>query len=118
VSVPTRIPGQIFNSFLAETTLRWRRNWFWGRAENADKDSTILFEEAPFVLLVDEVRLARVQAFTGGYERELPSWPRYLRTGIGSQLTFYRTPANLAPIYGDRPIGLQLFLKFRLGSGR
>jgi hypothetical protein len=33
VSVPTRIPGQIYNSFLAETTLRFRgRNWVWGRA--------------------------------------------------------------------------------------
>lgn len=115
VSVPTRIPGQIYNSFLAESTLRWRRNWFWGRAENADKASTILFEEAPFVLLVDEVRMARVQAFTGGYERELPS-PRYLRTGIGSQLTIYRTPASLSPIYGARPLGLQLFLKLRLGA--
>src|SRR6185503_13571242 len=115
VSVPTRIPGQIYNSFLAESTLRWKRNWFWGRAENADKDSTILFEEAPFVLLVDEVRLARVQAFTGGYEREAPSWTRFLSTGIGGQLTVYRTPASLAPIYGDRPVGIQLFVKMRLG---
>src|SRR5262249_1426127 len=40
VSVPTRIPGQIYNSFLAESTLHWKRNWFWGRAESADKDST------------------------------------------------------------------------------
>ena len=72
VSVPTRIPGQIYNSFLAESTLRLNRNWIWGRAESADKDSTLLFEEAPLVLLVDEQRLARVQAYTSGYEREFP----------------------------------------------
>jgi hypothetical protein len=116
VSVPTRIPGQIYNSFLAESTLRLGRNWISGRAENADKNSTILFEEAPFVLLVDEVRLARVQAFTAGYVRELPSWTRFLSTGIGSQVTLYRVPASLTPIYGNKPAGIQLFLRLRLGA--
>ena len=118
VSVPTRIPEQIYNSFLAESTLRWGRNWIWGRAENADKNSTVLFEEAPFVLLVEETRLARVQAFTAGYERELPSPFRYLNTGIGSQLTVYRTPPALSPIYGAHPVGLQMFLRIRLGPSQ
>jgi hypothetical protein len=117
VSVPTRIPGQIYNSYLAESTRRWRRNWIWGRAESADKDSTVLFEEAPFVLLVDEVRLARVQAYTAGYERELPAWSRYLSTGIGSQLTVYHVPPLLSPIYGASPVGLQMFIRMRLASG-
>jgi hypothetical protein len=117
VSVPTRIPGQIYNSYLAESTLRWRRNWIWGRAESADKDSTVLFEEAPFVLLVDEARLARVQAYTAGYERELPSWTRYLSTGVGSQLTVYHVPPLLSPIYGTSPFGVQVFLRLRLVSG-
>ena len=117
VSVPTRIPGQIYNSFLAESTLRWRRNWIWGRAESADKDSTVLFEEAPFVLLVDEVRLARIQAYTAGYERELPSWSRYLSTGIGAQLMVYHVPSLLTPIYGDSPMGLQMFIRMRLAPG-
>jgi hypothetical protein len=117
VSVPTRIPGQIYNSYLAESTLRWRRNWIWGRAESADKDSTVLFEEAPFVLLVDETRLARVQAYTAGYERELPSWTRYLSTGIGSQFTIYHVPPLLSPIYGASPVGVQMFVRVRLLSG-
>ena len=114
VSVPTRIPGQIYNSFLAETTLRWKRNWIWGRAESADKDSTLLFEEAPFVLLVDENRLARVQAYTAGYEREVPSGLRRVSTGLGGQFTLYHAPPLLAPIYGANPLGLQLFFRLRL----
>ena len=113
VSVPTRIPRQIYNSFLAESTLRLRQNWIWGRAESADRSSTFLFEEAPFVLFVDEQRVARVQAFTAGYERQLP-W----NTGIGAQLTVYRVPPLFAPIYGDRPRGVQLFVKWRLGAVR
>jgi hypothetical protein len=87
----------------------------WGRAESADKDSTILFEEAPFVLLVDEQRLARVQAYTAGYERELPAPVRVLRTGIGGQFTVYHAPPALAPIYGAHPFGVQLFVRVRLG---
>jgi hypothetical protein len=111
VSVPTRIPRQIYNSFLAESTLKWRRNWIWGRAESADRDATFLFEEAPFVLLVDEQRIARVQAFTAGYERQFP-W----NTGVGAQMTTYRVPSLLSPIYGKHPLGVQLFLRWRLGG--
>jgi hypothetical protein len=114
VSVPTRIPRQIYSSYLAEVTKQWRRNWFWGRAESADRDSTFLFEEAPFVLLVDEYRIARVQAFTAGYERQL-RW----NTGLGAQLTVYRVPPLLAPIYDAHPRGVQIFWKWRLsGAGR
>ena len=59
VSVPTRIPEQIYNSFLIESTMLFRnRNWVWMRAEAADKDSLLLYQEAPFVLLVDSHRYA------------------------------------------------------------
>jgi hypothetical protein len=111
VSVPTRIPRQIYNSFLAESTLRLKRNWIWGRAESADRDSTFLFEEAPFVLLIDEQRLARVQAFTAGYERQL-MWG----FGLGAQATQYRVPPLLEPIYSGYPRGVQVFLHWRLGA--
>lgn len=115
VSVPTRIPGQIYNSFLVESTLERGANWFWGRVESTDKDSTLLYEEEPFVLLVDELRYTRVQAFTMGYERELPGGLRWLKTGIGGQFTWYRVPANLAAVYGQHPVGIQLFVRLRLG---
>lgn len=116
VSVPTGIPGQIFNSYLIESTWRRGSNWIWGRTESADKDSTVLFEEEPFVLLVDEQRIGRVQAFTAGYERELPRTASWLSTGLGAQLTIFRAPANLAPIYGTHPAGIQVFLRLRLVS--
>jgi hypothetical protein len=114
VIVPTRIPPQIYNSFLLESTLRRNRNWFWIRWRIPTKDSTLLFEEQPFVLFADEVRLARVQAYTAGYERELPVARGPFRFGIGGQVTLFHAPPLLAPIYNANPIGVQLFLRARL----
>ncbi|MEO8026489.1 MAG: hypothetical protein ABI823_08445 [Bryobacteraceae bacterium] len=116
VTIPTRIPRQIYNSYLLESTAHLGRNWVWGRIENTDKDSTLLYEEAPFVLLVDERRLARVQAYTAGYERDLPGMPRALQTGVGGQFTIFHAPPVLAPIYGNNLVGVQLFLRLRLGA--
>jgi hypothetical protein len=116
VTVPTRIPGQIYNSYLAESTLRLGRNWIWGRIENADRDSTLLYEESPLVLLVDEQRYGRVQAFTAGYERQLVSSTRWLRPGLGAQMTVYRATPAFAPVFGEHPYGVQVFLKVRIGS--
>ena len=113
VSVPTRVPAQIYNSYLLESTFRRNRNWFWMRMENTDKDSTLLFEEAPFVLLADEVRLARVQAYTLGYERELPVTRSPFRIGLGGQATLFHAPPILAPIYNANPLGVQVFLRVR-----
>ncbi len=115
VLVPTRVPGYIYNSYLAETTLRFRRrNWVWGRAENTDRDSYVLYEEAPFVRLTEEQRYTRVQVYTAGYEREIDSHLSWLSAGAGGQLMLYGVPRNLRPIYGERPVGMQFFLRFRL----
>ena len=115
VRVPTRIPRQVYNAYLAESTLLFRnRHWIWGRVENSDKDSLLLFEEAPFVRLVEEQRFTRVQAYTAGYARELPRLLPRISTSLGGQLTYFGTPANLRPIYGEHPFGAQVFLRLRL----
>jgi len=115
VPVPTRLPGQIYNSYLAESTLHWKsRHWIWGRVESADKDSLLLYEEAPFVRLVEEQRYARVQAYTAGYSRELPRAAGWLSAALGGQLTWFGVPDRLRPVYGVRPTGAQFFLRLRL----
>lgn len=117
VTVPTRIPEEIYNSFLIESTLLFKnRNWIWGRAEAADKDSLLLYTEDPFVLLIDERRLARVHAYTLGYERELPRIVSWLGQGIGGQVTSFVSPPVLEPVYGAHPWGLQFFVRLRLGK--
>jgi hypothetical protein len=115
VSVPTRIPEQIYNSFLIESTILFRnKNWVWFRGEATDKDSLLLYPEDPFVLLVDERRYARVHAYTAGYERELPRIASWLSQGIGGQITSFVSPPVLEPVYGAHPWGIQLFVRMRL----
>jgi hypothetical protein len=119
VTVPTRKPGYIYNSYLAESTVRFRRqNWVWGRIENTDRDSYLLYEEAPFVKLTEEQRYTRVQVYSIGYERELPSPSAYVSAGLGTQLMLFGVPENLRPVYGNHPVGLQIFLRLRLRTGR
>jgi len=117
VLVPTRVRGQIYNSYTAESTLFFRnRHWLWGRAELTDKDSLLLFEEAPYVRLLEEFRYTRVKAFTAGYSFELPAAGSFLRPAIGGQVQVYRLPSNLAPIYGAHPIGMQVWLRVRFAA--
>lgn len=116
VTVPTRIPNQIYNSYLAESTLRFRsRNWIWGRFENTDKDSLLLFEEEPFVLLAEERRFARVQLTTVGYSRELVKG-QSVSPSLGAQLTWFHAPPQLAPAVGANSFGVQIIFRLRLGA--
>ena len=119
VLIPTRVRGQIYNSYLAESTVFFRnKHWVYGRVETADKDSLLLFEEEKFVRLVEEQRYTRVRAYTMGYARELKPPAAWLRPAIGVQLMLYDTPANLADVYGAHPKGVQLFLRVRLAPVR
>ena len=118
IAVATRLQG------LALQTVRSRPNqsnqpgYDQARAESADKDSLLLFEQTPLLLLVDEQRFTRVQAYTAGYERELPMPSSWLKLGAGGQVTAFIAPDNIAPVYGNRPWGMQLFLRMRLGRSR
>lgn len=117
VLVPTRVRGQKFNAYTLESTLRFRdKHWIWGRAELSDKDSLLLFEEAPFVRLLEEYRYSRIKAYSAGYSRELKSPVGFLQPAIGGQLQVFQSPANLSPIYGAWPKGVQIWLRVRIAQ--
>jgi hypothetical protein len=114
VLIPTRVQGQIFNSYLAESTWHFRfKHWLWGRAELTDKDSLLLFEEAPYLRLLEEYRYTRVQAYSAGYAYDLASPLKWLRPALGGQFQLYHLPANLGPIYSTRPKSIQFWLRLR-----
>jgi len=114
VLVPTRVQGQIYNSYSAESTLLFRnKHWIWGRAELTDKDSLLLFEEAPYVRLLEEFRYTRIQAYTAGYAYELPAVGGFLRPALGGQVQIFNLPPNLSPIYNAHPKGMQVWLRVR-----
>ena len=101
--------SQPLNGYLAESTLKFtRRNYVWGRVENVDRTQEIL--ETP---TASDAFLARVQAYTAGYERDFPLI-EHADTGFGGQFTIYNKPAFLTPIYGNHPLGVVLFVRIRL----
>lgn len=105
--------GENFNGYLAESTLRFaQHNSVWGRIENVDRTTELLLNGGPEPPGFDESFLARVQAFTIGYDREVGKIP-YLSTALGGQVTFYSKPDALTPEYGAHPAGVVLFLRVR-----
>lgn len=107
----TRTIGQSqpFNGYLAESTLKFAsKHYVWGRIENVDRSRELLGDVA-----VSESFLARVQAYTVGYSRDI-HLVEHADTALGAQITFYNKPAFLSPSYGDHPTGLAVFARVRL----
>jgi hypothetical protein len=105
--------GGVLNSYLLESTLHFfSRNAAWGRIENVDRTNLLLIGENPLPPGFEETFLARVQAYTAGYDREIPVLPHFSTTA-GAQVTFYGKPAFLDPIYGQHPMGYLVFVRFR-----
>ena len=105
--------GQVFNGYLAETTLQFAgRNHVWGRIENVDRTSELLLGKQPEPPGFDETLLARIQAYTVGYDHDFPLFPR-LSTALGGQVTLYGKPEFLTPLYGQHPAGAILFIRVR-----
>jgi hypothetical protein len=111
------LPGQgarIFNSYTAESTLNFlNRNWVWTRIENVDRDRTLLVGETPAALTVEEDPVGRIQAYTFGYERDLPIGPSSINIGLGAQVTTYGFAPQFRLVYGDRPVAVAVFLHLR-----
>lgn len=103
---------QVFNGYLAESTLRIGRQNFWGRIENVDRTNELILGENPEPPGFQEHFAARVQAYTLGYDHELGHVP-HLSIALGGQLTLYGKPDFLNPIYGDHPLGGLVFLRLR-----
>ena len=105
--------GQVFNGYLAESTLQFAaNNHVWGRIENVDRTNELLLGKQPEPPGFDEEFLARIQAYTAGYDRDFRLIPG-LATALGGQVTLYGKPAFLDPIYGEHPAGVILFVRIR-----
>lgn len=105
--------GEVLNSYLVESTARFaRHNYAWTRVENADRTNLLLLGENPLPPGFEEHFLARVQAYTLGYDREFDVIP-HISTALGGQFTLYGKPAFLDSTYGAHPAGFLLFLRLR-----
>ena len=106
--------ARIFNAYTAESTVNFlKRNWVWTRIENVDRDRTLLAGQTTAALQVEEDPIGRVQAYTFGYERDLPAVISGLNAGLGFQATVYGVAQPLKAVYGNHPYGFAVFLHLR-----
>lgn len=95
------VDNHVQSSYLLESNLDFAdRNSVFTRMELVDKDELI------------GGRNFRVAAFTFGGVRELVQGT-YGQLGFGADLTFYSKPSALDALYGQNPVSLQVFLRFR-----
>jgi hypothetical protein len=109
--------GAIFNSYLLESTLRFKRkNFVWTRIESAERSNELLLGDNPLPPNFQETPVGQVQAYTFGYDREV-QWLPHLAAAFGAQTTMYGVPGTLRPVYdpggSSGPIGVAVFLRFR-----
>jgi hypothetical protein len=105
--------GEVFNGYLAESTLRFAHsNFAWTRIENVDRTNELLLGEAPLPPGFEEHFLARVQAYSFGYDHEFNFIP-HVASAFGGQYTLYAKPASLEALYGVNPMGVVMFVRFR-----
>jgi hypothetical protein len=103
------------NSYLAETVYPVSRNNFvTGRAELVDKDELFADNAGLEELLARTAGSTfRIGGYTMGYTRDLGTFS-HVETGIGANVTAYSLPSAIKPYYGDRPWGLNIYLRLRL----
>src|SRR5260370_7978029 len=89
--------GQVFNSYLAESTVRFaQHNYAWTRIENVDRTNELLLGSNPLQPGFDERFLARVQAYTFGYDREFNFIP-HVSSALPPHSTPYANPSSPPP---------------------
>ncbi|HZH84734.1 MAG TPA: hypothetical protein VFD87_16425, partial [Phototrophicaceae bacterium] len=109
--------NSIFNSYLLESALRFHaKNYVWTRIENAERSNQLIVGENPLPPGLQEEPIGSVQAYTLGYDRDIELVP-HLASAIGAQVTTYRVPDILKPIYGARPAGIAIFVRLRPTGG-
>jgi hypothetical protein len=107
----------IFNSYLFETTVRFRaRNYAWTRIESVERSNELLVGKNPLPPGFSEKPAGRVQAYTFGYDHDFNFIPN-LATALGAQITTYGVANAFKPIYGSHPVGVAIFVRLRPFSG-
>jgi hypothetical protein len=106
------------NSFALESVApAGRKNFITGRIELVDKDE--LFDAQPEIKALLERTAGvsfRIGAYTLGYTRDV-ELVRFAETGIGANFTAYTLPSAIQPYYGNRPFGVNVYVRFRLRPG-
>ncbi|MGH9722616.1 MAG: hypothetical protein ACRD8O_20590, partial [Bryobacteraceae bacterium] len=109
------LSGDSTDSALIETLYPLtRKNLLTGRFELADKNELFANDHDVEHQLEHTVgNTFRVQAYTAGYTRAIGNW-KNVQAGLGASVTAYAFPQAIKPYYGNHPVGVNFFLRFRL----
>jgi hypothetical protein len=102
----------IQNSYLLESLVRFAtHNYAYTRIESVDRTTELLPNGQSPPPGFDEESAGRVQAYTFGYDRDIPLVP-HLSSALGAQITTYGVAPRLKPLYGN-PVGVAVYLRLR-----
>jgi len=111
----TSSPGEThnLNGYTIESTVNFLdKDYLYTRLELVDKDELLRPEDRLRLGITQTHPAFRIGAFTFGGVRDIWDTKR-ISMAIGSDLTFYSTPAVLNPIYGNNPVSWKVFLRLR-----
>ena len=111
----TSSPGEThnLNGYTAESTVNFLdKNYFYTRLELVDKNELLRAADRAKLGITQAHPSFRIGAYTFGGVRDVWNTDK-LSLGIGSDFTFYSTPAVLDRIYGNNPVSWRLFLRLR-----
>jgi hypothetical protein len=101
------------NGYTAESTVNFLdKNYAFTRLELVDKNELLRAVDRARLGLTQTHPSFRIRAYTFGGVRDVWNTDKVL-LGIGSDVTFYSTPAVLDRIYGNNPVSWRLFLRLR-----
>lgn len=89
-----------------------------GRFEWSERDELFVYnhELGEQVTRATGQHAFNVTGYTAGYTRDI-STLRNLQAGVKANVTAYGIDAAIKPFCGDRPWGVNVFLRFRLNPG-
>jgi hypothetical protein len=111
----TSSPGEThnLNGYTAESTVSFLdKNYVFTRLELVDKNELLRAADRAKLGIAQAHPSFRISAYTFGGVRDVWNTDK-LSLGIGSDVTFYSTPAVLDRIYGTNPVSWRLFLRLR-----
>ncbi len=111
----TSSPGEThnLNGYTAESTMNFLdKNYVYTRLELVDKNELLRAADRAKLGLTQAHPSFRIRAYTFGGVRDVWNTDK-LSLGIGSDVTFYSTPAALDRIYGNNPVSWRFFMRLR-----
>jgi hypothetical protein len=103
------------NAMFVEGARQVDMNTFYGRFEVVQVETALLQSDAIINASAAEVKDS-VFAFTVGGVRDILAW-RGFEGGLGADVSFYRVPDTLQPIYSSHPVSFHIYFRLRPPAG-